>query len=80
MIALIVGTHGMFSKELVKSAEMIFGEQKNIGYVTFVPGEGTENLISKYDEIIKELDALMEFYLWLIFLLVAHLMLQACLL
>ena len=30
MIALIVGTHGMFSKELVKSAEMIFGEQKNI--------------------------------------------------
>ena len=56
MIALIVGTHGMFSKELVKSAEMIFGEQKNIGYVTFVPGEGTENLISKYDEIIKELD------------------------
>ena len=53
MIALIVGTHGMFSKELVKSAEMIFGEQKNIGYVTFVPGEGTENLIFKYDEIIK---------------------------
>ncbi len=56
MIALIIGTHGMFSNELVKSAEMIFGEQKNVGYVTFVPGEGTENLISKYNELINELD------------------------
>lgn len=35
VIALIVSTHGKFSDELVKSAEMIFGSQSNIGSVTF---------------------------------------------
>lgn len=56
MVALIIGTHGMFSEELVKSAEMVFGKQKNVGYVTFIPGEGTEDLISKYSQLISDLD------------------------
>jgi len=30
MIALILGNHGKFSEELLKSAEMIFGDQENI--------------------------------------------------
>ena len=30
MFAIIVGTHGLFAKELVKSCEMICGEQKNV--------------------------------------------------
>lgn len=56
MIALIVSTHGKFSDELVKSAEMIFGSQKNVGVVTFKPGEGTDNLVEKYNNLINELD------------------------
>ena len=38
MIGLIIGTHGMFSEELLKSAEMIFGSQENVGCITFKPG------------------------------------------
>mgnify|MGYP002783072962 CR=1 FL=1 len=56
MIALIIGTHGAFSEELVKSSEMIFGKQSNVGYVTFKPGEGTETLLNKYNTLINELD------------------------
>lgn len=56
MIALIIATHGMFSKELLNSAEMIFGKQENVGCVTFLPGEGTEQLLSKYNQIIDQLD------------------------
>ena len=56
MTALIISTHGNFSKELVKSSEMIFGSQTNVGVVTFKPGEGTDNLIDKYNNLINELD------------------------
>ncbi|BCZ49331.1 PTS mannose transporter subunit IID [Clostridium gelidum] len=56
MIALIISTHGSFSEELVKSSEMIFGSQTNVGVVTFKLGEGTENLVDKYNTLINELD------------------------
>jgi len=56
MIGLIIGTHGMFSEELLKSAEMIFGSQENVGCITFKPGEGIENLVCQYNELIKELN------------------------
>lgn len=56
MIALIISTHGRFSEELVKSAEMIFGSQTNVGIVTFKPGEGTDNLVEKYTTLINKLD------------------------
>ena len=56
MIALIISTHGNFSEELVKSSEMIFGSQTNVGVVTFKPGEGTDNLVDKYNTLINELD------------------------
>ena len=56
MIALIISTHGSFSEELVKSSEMIFGSQTNVGVVTFKPGEGTDNLVDKYNKLINELD------------------------
>lgn len=56
MIGIIISTHGIFSEELIKSAEMIFGVQENIGCVTFMPGESTEDLIRKYGEIINKLD------------------------
>lgn len=57
MIAFIVASHGEFSRELVKSAEMILGDQENVITVTFMPGEGLDDLAEKYKKAIKELDA-----------------------
>ena len=57
MISVIIGTHGMFSEEILKSAEMIFGTQENVGSVTFKPGEGIEGLVEKYNKLISELDS-----------------------
>lgn len=56
MIALVVATHGQFSQEIVKSAEMIFGEQENVAIITFKPGEGLNDLQNKYQKAIGELD------------------------
>ncbi|MTT32551.1 PTS mannose transporter subunit IID [Terrilactibacillus sp. BCM23-1] len=56
MIALIVATHGEFSREIVKSAEMIFGKQDNLETITFLPGEGIEELKEKYLLAMKHLD------------------------
>ena len=56
MISVIIGTHGMFSEEILKSAEMIFGSQENVGSVTFKPGEGIDNLVEKYNNLINETD------------------------
>jgi mannose PTS system EIIA component len=57
MISVIIGTHGTFSEEILKSAEMIFGAQENVGSVSFKPGEGVENLVEKYNELISKLDS-----------------------
>lgn len=57
MIGLVVASHGKFSKEIVKSAEMILGKQENVIAVTFKPGEGLDDLQDKYLKAIKELDA-----------------------
>ena len=56
MTGLIIATHGMFSAELLKSSEMIFGSQENVGCITFKPGEGVENLVGKYNKLIEKLD------------------------
>ncbi|WP_138206236.1 mannose/fructose/sorbose PTS transporter subunit IIA [Haloimpatiens lingqiaonensis] len=56
MVAIIIGTHGNFSEELVKSSEMIFGQQENVGYVTFKPGEGSDDLMDKYTKLLNKLD------------------------
>lgn len=57
MIALVVASHGEFSREIVKSAEMILGDQENVIAVTFKPEEGLDDLAEKYQKAIKELDA-----------------------
>jgi PTS system mannose-specific IIA component len=56
VVAVIVGTHGEFSREIVNSSEMIFGKQDNLKYITFNPGEGLEELVVKYEKAIEELD------------------------
>ncbi|WP_238919159.1 mannose/fructose/sorbose PTS transporter subunit IIA [Clostridium sp. YIM B02555] len=57
MISVIVGTHGIFSEEILKSAEMIFGSQENVGSVTFKPGEGIDSLVEKYNNLVNRLDS-----------------------
>ena len=48
MIQLVVACHGRFAEELVNSAAMDFGEADGVHAVTFMPGEGPEDLIRKY--------------------------------
>lgn len=55
MVAIIIGTHGNFSEELVCSSEMIFGKQSNVGYITFKQGEGLEELAAKYSVAMDQL-------------------------
>ena len=52
MTHIIVATHGKFSEEIVNSAAMVYGEDENCHVVTFLPGEGGEHLIEKYNTII----------------------------
>ncbi|MBU5592452.1 mannose/fructose/sorbose PTS transporter subunit IIA [Clostridium sp. MSJ-4] len=56
MLGIIIGTHGRFSEELLKTSEMIFGKQENIETVTFEPGEGSEGLVAKYEAALQKLD------------------------
>lgn len=55
MTHIIVATHGKFSEEIVNSAAMVYGEDENCHVVTFLPGEGGEHLIEKYNAIIATL-------------------------
>ena len=57
MIAIIIASHGLFSEELFKSSEMIFGKQTNVNTVTFLPGEGISDLTTKYMNSIKSLNS-----------------------
>lgn len=55
MTHIIVAMHGKFSEEIVNSAAMVYGEDENCHVVTFLPGEGGEHLIEKYNAIIATL-------------------------
>lgn len=57
MINLIVATHGKMSEETVNLTKMVLGESEMLDFVTFVPGEGPEDLIEKYNKIISGYDA-----------------------
>ncbi|AIN47371.1 PTS mannose transporter subunit IIAB [Candidatus Palibaumannia cicadellinicola] len=55
-IAIIIGTHGSAAEELLKTAEMILGEQKNVAWIDFYPGENTDTLIEKYSARLENMD------------------------
>lgn len=55
MVGILIVTHGNFGKEILKSAEMIAGEQVNAFSVSFMPGETTDNLKEKIIQTLKEL-------------------------
>ena len=56
MVAVVIGTHGKLSEEILKSSEMISGKQENIGYIKVEVEEGLSDLVSKYAEEINKLD------------------------
>ncbi len=55
-IAIVIGTHGWAAEQLLKTAEMLLGEQENVGWIDFVPGENAETLIEKYNAQLAKLD------------------------
>ena len=55
-IALVLGPHGWAAEQLLKTAEMLLGEQENVGWIDFVPGENAETLIEKYQAQLARLD------------------------
>lgn len=55
-IAIVIGTHGWAAEQLIKTAEMLLGEQQNVGWIDFVPGENAETLIEKYQARLTDLD------------------------
>ena len=55
-IAIVIGTHGWAAEQLLKTAEMLLGEQENVGWIDFVPGENADTLIEKYNAQLAKLD------------------------
>ncbi len=51
---LILAGHGKLAQEVVNSANMVFGQMDQLDVVTFLPGENTETLKSKYQKIIDQ--------------------------
>ncbi|MDH2927396.1 PTS mannose transporter subunit IIAB [Lonepinella koalarum] len=49
-IAIIIATHGVAANQLLKTTEMLIGEQENVATIDFVPGENAETIIGKYQE------------------------------
>ncbi|APC39755.1 mannose/fructose/sorbose PTS transporter subunit IIA [Clostridium estertheticum] len=55
MIAIILATHGKVSEEILKLTESILGKQRNVATITYLPGEGADDLMKKYEDVIKSL-------------------------
>lgn len=53
MVTIIVAAHGESAPALLATARMILGNTENVHPVTFVPGEGPEDLIEKYRAIMS---------------------------
>lgn len=47
-IAIIIATHGVAAEQLLRTTEMLIGEQDNVAFIDFVPGENAETIIQKY--------------------------------
>ncbi|WP_455813036.1 PTS mannose transporter subunit IIAB [Pseudomonas graminis] len=56
-IAIMIGTHGWAAEQLLKTAEMLLGEQENVGWIDFVPGENAETLMEKYQARLAGMDS-----------------------
>lgn len=54
MVTIIVAAHGESAPALLKTASMILGNLDNVYPVTFLPGQGPEDLIEEYTRIVAE--------------------------
>jgi len=55
-IAIIIGTHGSAAEQLLKTTEMLIGDQENVAFIDFIPGENADTLIEKYNVKLAGLD------------------------
>ncbi|KAA8718093.1 PTS mannose transporter subunit IIAB [Morganella psychrotolerans] len=46
----MIGTHGKAAEQLLRTTEMLIGEQENVSFIDFVPGENADTLYAKYNE------------------------------
>lgn len=51
MVQIIIACHGRLAEELVQTAAMVFGDTEDVYPVSFLAGEGPEDLIRKYKAI-----------------------------
>ena len=52
MVAIIIAAHGESSPALLGSTTMIVGDVDNVHAVTFVPGQGPDDLLEAYGNAI----------------------------
>ncbi|ETS30426.1 PTS system D-mannose-specific IIA component [Photorhabdus khanii NC19] len=52
----MIGTHGAAAEQLLRTAEMLIGEQENVSYIDFVPGENADTLFEKYNSKLAALN------------------------
>lgn len=52
----MIGTHGVAAEQLLRTTEMLIGEQENVSFIDFVPGENADTLFDKYTAKLADLD------------------------
>lgn len=52
---ILLGSHGRFAEELVRSAEMIIGELKNVRSFSLMPGMSLEDYMKEVDQELADL-------------------------
>lgn len=52
----MIGTHGVAAEQLLRTTEMLIGEQSNVSFIDFIPGENADTLFDKYTQKLTELD------------------------
>ncbi|EKT56291.1 PTS mannose transporter subunit IIAB [Providencia sneebia] len=55
-IAIMIGTHGVAAEQLLRTTEMLIGEQENVSFIDFVPGENADTLFDKYTVKLADLN------------------------
>ncbi|MCR1898986.1 hypothetical protein NSA47_08310 [Irregularibacter muris] len=53
---IVIGTHGRFGEELIKSAEMILGRMENVKSVSLLPSTSFEEFMHEVDSILGNLE------------------------
>lgn len=52
----MIGTHGVAAEQLLRTTEMLIGEQENVSFIDFIPGENADTLFEKYTQKLVSLD------------------------